>query len=570
MKARAGGGSAMDDRLAEVEARLTALAESQQRLADRVAALERRPAPVSAARRAAPDVRAADLAIDPAAATRWLALAGRTLLVLAGAFLLRALTDARMLPAWLGAALAFCYAGAWIAMAWRAGPAQPSSAGAHGLAAILVAYPLLVEATARLRLLSAPAAAALLTAFGLVALAVAAARRLQVLAWLAAAGGVLAAVALMIATGRLAPPLLSLVALGVATLWLGYVLDWFHLRWPVALVADAAMIVLALRAAAPTAVEGPRTALLVQVVLLAGYLGSFAARTLLLRRAIVDFEAVQAALAMLVGLGGAAFVTGATGAGGATVGAASAAFGAAAYAVAFAFVDRRRQSGANFHFYSTLAIVFVLAGAALLLPAGALGAGCAILAVAAAAAARGLRRLTLATHAALYAVVAAGASGLLQHAWIALLASPLVAWPGATPGTLAVLAAIGAVAVLGADARAAAAPPRDRIPRCGLVAALAVAAAGVAVGWLVPAIAGAPGPGANAGVAATVRTGVLVAGVLALAAASRRAAWREAGWLAYPLLVAVGLKLLVEDVSRSRPASLFVAFALYGAALASG
>jgi hypothetical protein len=54
---------------------------------------------------------------------------------------------------------------------------------------------------------------------------------------------------------------------------------------------------------------------------------------------------------------------------------------------------------------------------------------------------------------------------------------------------------------------------------------------------------------------------------MALAALARRPAWREAGWLVYPALGATGLKILLEDLPRGRPATLFVAFALYGAAL---
>jgi len=46
-----------------------------------------------------------------------------------------------------------------------------------------------------------------------------------------------------------------------------------------------------------------------------------------------------------------------------------------------------------------------------------------------------------------------------------------------------------------------------------------------------------------------------------------REAWREAGWLVYPALAATGLKILLEDLPRGRPATLFLAFALYGAAL---
>jgi hypothetical protein len=55
--------------------------------------------------------------------------------------------------------------------------------------------------------------------------------------------------------------------------------------------------------------------------------------------------------------------------------------------------------------------------------------------------------------------------------------------------------------------------------------------------------------------------------VLAAAWAGRRPAWLEAGWLAYPLLAFTGLKMLLEDLPRGRPATLIVGFACYGVAL---
>jgi len=54
---------------------------------------------------------------------------------------------------------------------------------------------------------------------------------------------------------------------------------------------------------------------------------------------------------------------------------------------------------------------------------------------------------------------------------------------------------------------------------------------------------------------------------LLLAWAGRFGTWLEAGWLAYPLLAVAGLKILLEDLPRSRPATLFMSFAFYGAAL---
>ena len=105
------------------------------------------------------------------------------------------------------------------------------------------------------------------------------------------------------------------------------------------------------------------------------------------------------------------------------------------------------------------------------------------------------------------------------------------------------------------------------MPRVALLVVLAASAAGLIIGWIAPAVAGAPGAGADAGTVATVRTVVLALGALVLAATGRFDTWAEARWLAWPVLGLAGVKMLVEDLPRSRPATLFLAFGLYGAAL---
>lgn len=562
----------MTDRVTELERRIVELTEAHRQLERRLSALERRPAPAPAAARprAAPAAAPAagpDLAVELAAATRHLTLFGRSLLALAGAFLLRAVTEAGTIPTWAGVGLGLAYAAAWLAMAHRAGPAQPWSAVFHGGTALLVGFPLVVEAAARLRLLGPWSAAAALAALTAATLAVAALRRLHALAWLATLGGVLAAVALMAATGRLVPPTLVLALLGTAALWLGYVLGWVHLRWPPALAADLAAVLITLRAVGATAAEGPRAALLVQVTVTALYLGSIALRTLLLQRAVVAFEVVQTAALLAVGVGGASYVAVQAGVAEGAVGLVSAAFGAGLYAVAFAFVERRQRSKANFHFYSSVGLVFVLAGTSLLLSGQGLAVGWAALAVASAALGRGFRRFTLAVHGCVYGVAAAVQGGALAHAARTLLAAPTARWPAAPASAAAVVAALLAAAWLTGQAPPGPLAARQRAPRAVLLAALAVAGAGLLVGWLVPWVAGAPGPQVSAVAAAAVRTAVLVAAVLLLAWAGRFEPWREAGWLAYPLLVAVGLALALENLARSRPSSLFLDFALYGTAL---
>jgi hypothetical protein len=563
----------MADRVAELEAKIAELSESLRQVERRVGVIERALPPATARRVraaaagiAAPagDAAAAMLRQDAASVAGTVSLAGRTLLVLAGAFFLRALTDGGRLPAALGVAMGFVYAGVWVAAADRAaGRRLLASAGFHGAAAVAIGFPLLLEATARFRLFPTWLAALLLTAFTGVALAVAARRRFQPLAWLVVLAAIPAAYGLMLAQGRVAPPLLFLVLLGAATVWLGYVLDWHGLRWPVAAAADLAVLFLAVEAVRPGSADGPLVAVLVQFALIAAYLGSTAVRTLGLRRTVVPFEIVQTPAAVLAGLGGAAFVTARAGMGAGALGALSLLFGAAAYAVAFSFVARERTP-ANFYFYSSAGLAFVLAGAGFL-PAEPRGLFWAALAVASAFGARRAGRLTLAAHAAAYAVAAGLASGLLAHAAEATFASPASPWTAASPAEVLVAAALAAAAwALGA---APARGPVERAPRVVLLVALAAGAAGLAIGWIAPAVAGAPGAGADAGVVATVRTVVLALGALALAALGRLRSWGDARWLAWPVLAIAGAKLAVEDLPRSRPATLFLALALYGAAL---
>jgi hypothetical protein len=562
------------DRVADLEAKVEELSRALASVQARVDALERAPAR-AAARRAAPAAAAAASATAVAAAAdvptaaSAVTFVGRTLLVLAGGFVLRALTDSGTLAAPLGVGLGLAYAGTWIALADRAGKAGASwSAGFHGATAAMIGFPLLFEATFRFRLLSPAAASALLAALTAVALAVAARRRMEGLAWLVSLAGAATAGAVALAplTGRATFPALFVIALGVATLWLGYVLDWHGPRWPMALAADALVAVVSLRALASGGGEGAGAAFVVQAVLLVAYLGSIAARTLLLGRRVVPFEIVQTAAVLAVGLGGAAAVASRAGGGAVAFGLVSAVTGFAAYGVAFEFVERRQKGSANFGFYTSVAIVLVLAGSALVLSGPALPLAWAALAVGSAALARRKGRLTLAAHGAAYGVAASLGAGLLSHAGEVSFSSPAHAWAAAGTAEVLVLAAMVAAAWLAAGA-AAREQLAQRVPQALLVTAIACSAAGLAVGWLVPLLAGAPGSGASPAAVATIRTAIWAAGALLLTWIGRREAWREASWLVYPALAAIGLKILLEDLQEGRPATQFLSFGLYGIAL---
>ena len=496
------------------------------------------------------------------------ALLGRTLLVLAGAFLLRALTDSGRLDAGLGVVLGLAFAATWIVMADRAGGrGNGSSAAFHGLAFALIGFPLLFEATTRFHFLNPVTAATGLGACTTIALAVGWRRRLPGLAWIATLGGLATAAALAVATAELGPFALFLILLGVAALWFGYVLEWTLLRWPVALFADLAVLILSIRAATAAAADTPGMAFVAQIVLLAAYLGSFATRTLLLNRDVIPFEVVQSIGASIVGLGGAAYLTQVANVGAVPLGVATLALAAGCYAAAAIFVERRQHRRRNYYFYTSAGFVFTLAGIALTMPSAAIGPAYAGLGVVAAYAGRLSRRATYRAHAAAYLTAAVVATGLLAHVLYGL-GLPLV------PGRSASMAALGvlvlcAVAMwgLGPEAASSAPSPDRQVPRLIVLV--------LALGGLLGAISSFlfPPSGAEAaapGLVAAVRTALLVAAILALALANRLWAFAEGAWLVYPLLLLAGAKFVLEDVRAGQTSTLFVGFALYGLALIVG
>ena len=546
-------------------ARLADLADVVARLESRVASLEqagpqRRSAAQAALNRSAAPYRPSaskEGTFDAAQATRILSLGGRSFLVLAGAFILRAVTDSGTIPAWAGVGLGFLYAGVWMFMADRAGKAgQQLSAGFHAVLVVMIGFPLLYEATSRFRLFSPAGAAAVLAALTAAALLLATRRMLPSLAWVVSLGGIVTALALMQkANGQLVPGALYLVLLGVAALWIGYVRDWTGLRWPTALVADLVVLLVAV----PAAKEGAAGALLVQTTLVALFLGSFATRTIYLGRKVVPFEMIQTAVVIGVGIGGTVWVAVRSGMGQAGFGVMALLTGVAAYGLAFAFVEQRQKIRENFYFYTSVAIVFVLAGTALVLAEPARSLAWGVLAVGMGFLSSRKSSRTLAVHAAAYGLAAAFGSGLVPHSVGALFFGGSVDWR-TSAGTLAVLVALAVSAALA-----------DRVPRSSLLervsptlvdVAIALGIAGTLVAWLAPLAAGG-GPAALA----TLRTVVLVVVALAAAALGRRELHAEVAWLAYPLLAFTGLKMLLEDLKHGRPATLVLAFACYGLAL---
>ncbi|MFN7913904.1 MAG: hypothetical protein U0Q55_01095 [Vicinamibacterales bacterium] len=553
-----------------MQAQETDLAGVVESLRERVCALEARVALLEAGARpaqadrpalAAPDEPAPGQPLDLAGLA---AVAGQGLLGLAGAYLLRALTEQGVLPLILGYSAGAFYAAVWLVLVWRSGRSGGSlRAAMFGAVSCSVAFPLIWEATARVHLLGPVGAALALTLMTGALLLVASDVRLQSLAWIAVTCAVGTVLALMPDSTRLTPVVLFTTGLGVATLWLGYVRDWFALRWPMAVVANLLVCWVVFGVPPGRGLETPATAVGLGLVLTAAYLGSILIRTLWRARDVVPFEVVQGCAALAVGIGG-ALALGRDG-GTVVVGVATLLLGAACY-LAAAFVARQRGASANVHFYTTLALALAMTGILLVFaPASA----ATVLAVCAAgsgvvAARRGPPVLAL--HAAAYGSAAALASGLAPEAWTRMIASPAGGHTWTPLGAVTAWVTVACAASL-------ATPRVDSAPwplpaRLARAVVLAIVLAGLAA-WTIqtarPLVL--RGEAVDDGALATLRTVVLALSAVGLARLASRPAFGEALWLALAALVVGALKLLVQDFPSSRPATLFVALAAYGVAL---
>jgi hypothetical protein len=410
-------------------------------------------------------------------------------------------------------------------------------------------------------LLGANTAAAALTVLTLSSLIAATITRLQLLAWLATIGGALTGLTLMVRLGVVAPYAVLFIALGLATLWIGYLREWTLLRWPTGLLAAAGVVLTTTRALGEKPPDPPLVAWLVQAAFVIGYFASIAVRTLVRGRQVIVFEVVQTVLILLVGAGGALAVSRSSGSGGLVLGGSLAALGAVAYLVSFAFLPRDSAVARNFYFYSTLAIILVLTGLEVSLNGATQALALTALASLLAIAWWRLERVTLGGHAAAALLVASVSGGLLTLAEAALIGDlPNTAVVGTAGITLAV-----AIAISGSRMANCHLPQPVLADTPAIVFGL-LALTGTA-GVLTLAIGRSAGWGADAGVLATVRTALLSGGAVLAAWLHRPGAFSSIGTLGYPLLTAIGIKVALTDLRVSTAATLFIALACFGAAL---
>ena len=572
----------MQDKPAPIETALELLSKQLQQLESRVSQLEGRDhlaavSPIVESSEPA-TVDTSIAAVSPIAASEShtvahvFGLIGRTFLILCGAFLLRSLTDTGTMPLALGVALGLTYAAVWLIAADRgAGGGRPLSAVFFGLASVVIAYPLIWEATTKFDLLDADAATALLAVFSISMFTVAWRRNLKIFAWCVSAAALVADVAILLTYRNWGSgAALALLVAGVS-LWFAHSRGWMALRWPVAVIVNVIPLMIvsvSLRPTAPGIPGGPSVPLAVAVLLayLVVYLGSFSLLMLNLGQRPGGFEFVQSVVCLVVGLTSLAAVTrgmdGATG----ILGWGMLFAGAASYGVSFGSVHRRLGTGRRFFYYTSLGLILVIWGLRTVADVTTAVVILSMLGIAAALAGRTNDRYTLRAHSAAYVTAAAAIASLAAQAVETLLLPITGAGTSVAASDVAVAAAAVTCYVVIAPIRQVEAVRwQTRIPAFVLAVVALVSLASVGLGWAFDFFG--RGSAVDPAWAAAIRTAILSLSAIILAGLGSRRHLLELTWLVYPVLVVTGVKLLFEDLRHGKPLALFVSFAFLGVAL---
>jgi hypothetical protein len=213
--------------------------------------------------------------------------------------------------------------------------------------------------------------------------------------------------------------------------------------------------------------------------------------------------------------------------------------------------------------YSTLGLLALTGGVAVAVPGVARDLALALLAAGSIWLATRAGGLVFSVHSAGYVLAASVTSGLascLLQIWLTSEGSlPSFPWTG---WIVLIAALLG-----GRLPRAASSRPHERMlsmSRLALAIVVTTSVGGGLVLLLAPAVGGAvPDPGRLA----ALKTVILSCAAVALAIVRRHPRGAELGWLASPVLIAGGVKLFVEDLRVSSPATLFIGLATFGTAL---
>jgi hypothetical protein len=394
-----------------------------ERLERRVYVLEHPAEADSAAAEVAPSLSVAATSEEKLTASATVGtfpVLGKAMLGIAGAYLLRALTESNVMPSGLVAAVAIVYALAWLALASRAKNSNWISGLVYAGTSALILAPMLWELTLRFRVLSAPVAAVVVAGFAAAASALTWKQEQVSVVWVANLTAAGIALALSIATYRMIPFIGVLLVMVLITEYKAVRGIENGVRVVVSLAADAAIwaLIFIYSSAESTRTNYPQlnaATLIAPGIMLFLIVGaSVVYRTLSVGKRITVFEMIETAASFLLALCGVvyfgphAIVIG--------FGVACLAMACAGYAISlysFNSAEERR----NLLVFAGWSCALLLAGSVLGLPNRAQPPWFGTWAVAASWIGMRMTRLHLEFHGLIFLLAAAAGSGLLN--WVA-------------------------------------------------------------------------------------------------------------------------------------------------------
>ena len=487
-----------------------------------------------------------------------LAQTGWSVLVLAGAFLVRAMTDRGTMATAPGVALGLLYAFGIFVLADRgAARGNRLTAAFLGSTAAFIANAIVAETTTRFGIFEPSAGLGVLALATAVALALGRRDDLPVIAWTGTLAACATSVFLAIRREVPAHSGILMLLLATATFWLPWTRwSWRRLPWPPTLAAVCLSLwaTSAVLSKHGSAIDGATTMLLALGIAVL-WPGSVLASALLRRPRVEGLAVTQMLFSLSAGLGGSLLLAHTLGRE-KPLAAAAVAGGLGATAFAFLWKDIAVERGSR-RYFAWLGLALILVGTGVLLRAPAPALVWSALALAAAVIASRYEPEIFQAQTAVLATAAAAASGLFAISMVALTAKDSGMRPETLPAVIALVAVTGAAMLLLHERPAAG-------PLPALVASLVAV---VALGALAVIVLRRPAGAILESPLPALRTVVLSLSAYALARLWRATGRRELRTLAYVALVAGGLKILIEDVPSGTPLTLFVAFVFYGGAL---
>ena len=506
----------------------------------------------------------------PALPPNALPVLGRVLVAIAGAYVLRALTDLGVMPHAAGVTIGLLYAIVWLFLAARLPVEEKFAIALTCSTSMFIMGPLIWEASERLKVMGSWATSCVLIGSALIGLALSWRQRQIIISAVAFVSSTLMAVALLLATDDLLPFTLALLAMAGATEFAACRNRKTGSRWISAIAADAAVLIFSWLMSrehglpdgyVPTST---RAVLMAQLLLILIYITTAVTQTVVRRRTLTFFEMGQAAAVLLIGIAGVAWVFRSNGTAMLALGISGLIGGVACYTISFLLFDRSSQW--NFRAWTSYGLCLVLGGT--FLPFSGSGfsvvwCGCA---VACCWAAMATRRPTLGLHGAVYLLLGSAVSQATSQPLWPLFGIGNVPFQSLVSVGVLVCAMLSWVAI-DRSWPGETAQWRKQVSSLAIAANIVWILSGIAVRALI-LIWQAAARGQGGRIPAD-SLGTVVLTTFSVAQAWACAYWRkpELVWLVYGFMGLGAWKLATRDFMNERNLTLVISLLFYGSAL---